>query len=175
MYPPKSEFEPDSTYDDDPSESLVVSYSPDADGTGGMTLAAATGGFAGNSAAWFDTSSVIEFVESLSGFPLPEKSSFTISSGFGANEQNGWAAQEHVGISVEPVGNRGQVRLRVHLASPVWQAEPVTVPHHDVHLDFLTTYERLRRFGMHLGMVRRGELPVAALRTEVLGQGVRLR
>ncbi|MCU1492334.1 MAG: hypothetical protein JWO62_98 [Acidimicrobiaceae bacterium] len=158
----------DSHYDDDVREPLIVRYYPDDDGTGKLHVSAATQGFAGQSAAWFDTERLLDFARSLSTYPIPEDMTLEIASGFGANETAGHPPQEHVAISVAPVGSRGQLKLRVHLATPVWPTEGPAVQHHDVCLEMLTTYERLRSFSSHLAMVLRRELPDATLGTEVL-------
>jgi hypothetical protein len=57
--------------------------------------------------------------------------------------------------------------VRVHLATAV---ESNTRPDsgHEVHLELLTTYERLGRFSRHLIRVLRGDLDVAVLGQEVM-------
>jgi hypothetical protein len=158
----------DEAMGDETGESLEVRYAPDTDGTGKLYVAAATCGFAGESSAWFDTIGLIEFAEALSAYPLAEGTPVEIHGGFRANEEMGRPVQEHVGLSVEPVGGRGQIRVRIHLATPVWPNEAVTVPHHDVRLVFLTSYERLRYFSDHMVLTIRGQLTEAALGSDVL-------
>lgn len=158
----------DSYYDDDPDEQLVLRYAPDDDGTGKLHVSASTQGFAGQSAAWFDTNRLLEFANSLSTYPIPDGTALEIASGFGANERAGYPPQEHVAISVVPVGNRGLLKVRIHLATPIWPTEGPEVQHHDLRLEMHTTYERLRRFGSHMERVLRTELPEAALGTESL-------
>jgi hypothetical protein len=154
-------------YEDDPRELLTVKYQADVDGTGKLYVRAASKGFAGCSTAWFNTAELVEFASFLSAYPLPEDGNLTISSGFGANERTGEAAREHVSLTVGLVGRKGQVGVRVHLATPVW---PDMRPGQafDVHLELLTTYERLRKFSGHMLGVLRGDYEEATLGAEVL-------
>jgi hypothetical protein len=55
--------------DEEAGEVLKVRYAPDSDGTGKLTVTAATGPFAGESSAWFDTTGLVEFAEGLSTYP----------------------------------------------------------------------------------------------------------
>lgn len=154
-------------YDDDPANLLTVSYAADPDGTGKMHVRAAAGGFAGESAAWIDTSRLADFASSLSTYPIADDETITIWGGFGANPRTGQPAQEHVALVVGPVGSKGQVGVRVHLATPEWaNTRPESV--NDVRLELLATYERLRHFRAHLLMVIQGRLDEATLGVEVL-------
>jgi hypothetical protein len=154
------------TYDDDPSNQLVARFQADSDGTGKLLIRASSGGFSGESGAWFDTQHLAAFASALESYPLPEDDPPHIESGFwkrGTQELE----QELLNIIVRPAGNKGQVSVRVHLATEVW---PDMRPdsYSDVRLELLTTYERLRQFSGHLTRVIRGELDSATLGGEKL-------
>jgi hypothetical protein len=153
--------------EDDSSEHLTLTYHADRDGTGKLTVVAASRGFSGRSAAWFDTLELMDFARSLSVYPLPEDAHPCVDGGFGENPRTGRPAQEHVRIEVGPVGGKGQVGIWVHLATEEW---PHTRPEefYEVRLELLTTYERLRMFSLHLQRVLQGDLDEATIGTEVL-------
>ena len=136
----------------------------DGDGIGKLTVVAWANGFAGVGAAWFDRATVLQFAESVAAYPLPDRP-IELAGGFG--ESFGRPPREHVRLSVAPVGLRGQVGLRVHLATEQWPDTRVEAVH-DVRLELLTTYERLRDLSGDLGAVIEGRLDHAEIGGEVL-------
>jgi hypothetical protein len=154
------------SYEDDPSNQLVARFQADSDGTGKLVIRASADGFSGESGAWFDAQAVAAFASALGTYPLPEDNPPHIESGFwkrGTQELE----QELVSITVRPAGIKGQISVRVHLATEVW---PDMRPDSDsdVHLELLTTYERIRQFSDHLNRVVLGELDSATLGGESL-------
>lgn len=131
----------------------------DGDGIGRLTVSASANGFAGRSSAWFDREAVVAFGQALGAYPLPDEV-IMISGGFGAKNDN--PPQEHVGIGVSPVGALGQVGVRVHLATAVWEPSD-NESRHDVSLRLLTTYEHLRRFSEQLVRLVAGDLEEAEI------------
>ena len=122
-------------------------------------MAAWANSFSGMSAAWFDRETVLRFAQAMAAYPLPEEP-IEISSGFGARD--GAPPQEHVGLRVSRVGVWGQVGFRTHLSTAVWpHTRPESV--HEVWLELLTTYERLRMLGRHLAVLVEGRLAVAEI------------
>lgn len=136
----------------------------DGDGIGRLTVSASANGFAGRSSAWFDRAAVIAFAQALGAYPLPDEE-IMISGGFGAQNDN--PPQEHVGIGVSPVGALGQVGMRVHLATAVWEPSD-SGSRHEVSLRVLTTYEHLRRFSEQLVRLVAGDLDLVQICGEAL-------
>lgn len=136
----------------------------DGDGFGKLTVISATNGFAGRSSAWFDSKTLTDFGDGLNAFPLSDEEK-AVSSGFGA--KGAAPPQEHVAIQVGRVGSRGQVGLRVHFSTEVWP-DTRQEAEHDVHLELLTTYERLRAFGNDLVGLVAGDIDEARIEGETL-------
>jgi hypothetical protein len=149
-----------------PADYLRVRYSPDQDGTGKLSVAASAKGYAGVGGAWFDTSHFRDFESALATYPLPTDQYITIPSGFGWRSETD-LEQEHVRIAVGPVGVKGQVGVWVHLSTERWP-DTRTESVMDVHLELLTTYERLRRFSEHVLLVLDRKLDEAEIGGEEL-------
>ena len=119
---------------------LAVRHEPEGSlDVGELLIEARANGFAGMSSAYFNDSAVLAFASRLAEYPLTEVAAPTISSGH--SDSMGGRYEEHVGITVVPVGPLGQLGVRVHLAE-VWPAQPAAQA--DVRLELLTTYERMR-------------------------------
>lgn len=153
-----------SDYDEDPSNLLILTYAPDADGTGRLLVKASANGFAGEASAWFNDERIADFATALSAYPLQD-ATISLASGFGASEAQ--LEQEHVRIEVQKVGTKGQLGVRIHLATPEWKdTRPESVD--EVRLELLTTYERIRHFSDELLALVRGQVTEAHLGAEVL-------
>lgn len=153
-------------YDRDPHNEVVVRWThDDGDGVGSLEVSASANGFAGTSAAWFERVTVLAFADALTRYPLPDGDGLRLSSGFLEDEER--PAQEHVGIAVEPVGVKGQVGCRAHLATAAWPDSRIQAQH-DVRLELLTTYQRLAEFSSDLAAVIAGSWPEAVLGGEGL-------
>jgi hypothetical protein len=153
-------------YVEDPSNLLTARYQPDWDGTGELRIRAAANGFSGESTAWFDTLRLIEFATALDVYPLPSDSPLTIASGF-LTPGTSQLEQEHVGLVVQPIGAKGQIRVRVHLSTPLWPATRSDSVN-DVRLELLTTYQRLHHFSVDFAHLLRAEVDEARLGAEIL-------
>jgi hypothetical protein len=136
----------------------------DGDGFGRLTVTASANGYAGRSAAWFDRETVLRFARAIDAYPLPDEP-IEISGGFG--ETGGQPAQEHVGIRVARVGLRGQVGISAHLATELWP-DTRRASLHDVRLELLTTYERLRFLSRHLSLIVDRRLDAAEIEGDKL-------
>jgi hypothetical protein len=75
--------------------------------------------------------------------------------------------QVHLAVRGYPVGSRGQVGLRVELATPLDPGDRVQAQHR-VGLEVLTTYERLGAFGRDLTELADGHEKVARIDGERL-------
>lgn len=138
--------------------------SDDGDGIGKLTVTASANGFAGSSGAWFDRETVLAFAQAIEAYPLPDDP-IELSGGFGAKGDQ--PPQQHVGVSVAATGRRGQIGIRAHLSTELWpDTRPESV--HDVRLELLTTYERLRFLSRHLMLIVEGRLEVAEVEGETL-------
>jgi hypothetical protein len=145
---------------------LTVRYPyRDTDGTAVMAAEAACGAFAGSSSAWFADDEVVRFAEELLLYPLDEGRPVHLSGGYSAD--GALAGEEHVGLTVRPVGRRGQVGVTVHLATPSDQHDLVEGVG-DVRVVLPVSYEGLRRFATELRDLVAGCVDEAALDLEVL-------
>ncbi len=151
------------TYDIDPTNLVTLTWSPLDSGEGRLTVRAASEGWAGESRAWFDAARVTEFTASLVEFPLTK--TVILASGFGTDNQH--LDQEHVRIDVYTVGGLGQVALGVHLATEEW-ADSRLEARHEVRLELLTTYERLRVFAAGIDALLAGQINEASIGGERL-------
>lgn len=143
-------------------ESFVeVSWEPEGDGTGRLSVVAVADDYSGLGSAWFDVDKVASFAQRLEAYPLPSIEAIALTGGL--------AGQELVGIRVAPVGVKGQIRVWVHLSTPQWEW-PVTRPEsvHDVRLEVLTTYGHLGRFASELGGAGWGKSLTARLNGEAM-------
>jgi len=130
---------------------------------GELLVAARANGFAGRSSAYFNDSAIRAFAARLAEYPLPDGNAPAISGG--TSDLGGGNYTELVGITVAPSESRGQLAVRVHLAES-WSSRGDAK--HEVRLELLTTYERLRTFSEDLARVVNGGQSEAVLGEEVL-------
>jgi hypothetical protein len=151
-------------YEIDDNNQILVAYRADDKWSGKLIIHASYDGFSGASEAWIDLEKVVTFANSLTRYPIESDLPIRIASGFGSPEV---LDQELVALEVGPVGTKGQLGVKVHLASPLWpddRAESIK----DVRFEFLTTYQRMSTFSQDLSDVLRGTLSEAALGSEIL-------
>lgn len=141
-----------------------MTYFDDGDGTGTgeLTVRASFDGFSGVGAAYFGDDQLLRFAEQLLAFPLPEGNPVEVFGGFWSRTAD-VLEEEHVGLRVLPVGRRGQVTIRTHLATPRGG-----VPVQEVTVDVLTSYEALRRLSSDLAALVRGEVEEVGVKAERL-------
>lgn len=144
-------------------DQLAVCWHHDHDGTGRLALKCHSQGFAGTGRAWFANQTVVEFADRLTQFPLDADDPPTLSGGIDARD----SYRELVGVTVVPHGNRGQIDVRVHLATDL--DLDLLEGQHESTLHLLTTYQRLADFGNRLRAVVQ-----APEQTEVVLEGERL-
>lgn len=147
-----------------PMDFVRVSYTPEGDYLHGqLHVSARFDGFEGRADGWTNRQDVADFADRLKQYPLDERSPLTFSAGIGV----GHDYIEFIGISAAPVGGKGQVILRIHLASEDWRdGRPVSF--HNATIEFPTSYEYLRRFSDHMNMVLDDRLQQASLDVEIL-------
>jgi hypothetical protein len=107
---------------DNPAELIRVTYALSKEElaelsrrpSGELRVVAAAWGFAGDSSAWFGAEVVLKFAAALSAYPLPEDGPITLSDlADSGTDPDG----EYLGMLVQPIGIKGQVGFRVHLAA----------------------------------------------------------
>jgi hypothetical protein len=139
---------------------LRACFEPDGDGSGKLSVEVSAPPFAGASSAWFGVEQLIEFAEQLAeAYPLSPTQPISLRGGF--FEATGSTLETvHIGLSFYPLGNRGVVGCKVHLAAPV-QIED----EHEARLEIelVTYYESVGRFARALSAISRGEAEEATL------------
>ncbi|MCP3937960.1 MAG: hypothetical protein GY708_21640, partial [Actinomycetia bacterium] len=144
-------------------DQLSASWRTDHDGTGVLTLECSSQGFAGTADAWFGRQHLLSFAASLSQFPVPTEG-ISLSGGMGAED----SYREQIGIVVAPLGNRGQIDVRLHLANEVWPGNPPEGSY-ETTLHLLTTYRRLAEFASEfIRSIEFGATDAAVLKGERL-------
>jgi hypothetical protein len=150
-------------HDEQPTDCVAVSYEPDDGYAGRLHVRVRFDGFEGRAVAWVDRVRVSMFAEELKRYPLDQSAPVTFSAGIGDADDY----IEFIAISVAPIGGKGQVVLRIRLASEDWRdGKPVSV--HSTSVEFPTSYEFLRRFSGHLHMVLDSHLDQASLEFDIL-------
>lgn len=132
------------------------------DGTGTLRVAAESKGFSGQSGAWFGVPEIEEFAARLRAFPLPSDARISLSGGFGTDNR---LDQEHIGIEVYPVDDRGHIGIQVRVATELWgQKRPQSQM--AARLEVITSYQPLLEFSQHLSALTKGELDEVLLEGE---------
>jgi hypothetical protein len=144
---------------------LKLRFGDDGDGTGKLFVEAQVAGYAGEAGAYFDVDTLKSFASAIGQFPLPDPAELSISSGFG--ETAGKPAQEHVGLDVYLIDQRGHIGIHVRMATEVWDG---TRPESQraSKLEIITTYEPLAKFSNELVAVINGDASEATLEGELL-------
>lgn len=149
-----------------PTDSLAIHLTPDSDGTIELVVEVAAGGFAGSSSAWFSVDDVRKFAQAIMAYPLDVSDQPLLVGGHWDKNERGILADPHVSIRAYPVGARGQVGLRIRLATPGWDdARPDELSL--VETEILTTYQSLGEFAAQLSSTALGEHSVT-LEADVL-------
>lgn len=77
----------------------------------------------------------------------------------------GESYREQMGVVVAPLGRRGQIDVRLHLANEVWPGDPPESSY-ETTLHLLTTYPRLAEFSTQLRNAIEGANDDAVLKGE---------
>jgi len=141
---------------------LILKWQPDNDGTGKLIIEASSSGFAGRGSAWFDPLQLKKEAEKFAQYPIPEDDPPVIQGGYWSSATRGVMDQEHLFLSVRPLGPAGDIAFLVRLASP--RDEKETSSRFSVELQIATTYEQLRWFSKKLTGLINGE--IAEIMTE---------
>jgi hypothetical protein len=142
---------------------LSLRFHDDGDGTGNLQARAQSRGFAGQGGAYFGVRQIEGFAGSIARYPLASRCE--IRGGFWKKDRSHELKQEHLAVSVYPVGSRGYIGVQVRIATEV---SPSTRPESQsvVKLEFITSYERLRKFSKDLISLVHGTAHEATIESE---------
>ena len=143
---------------DEVAEGVDVVYLPDDEYSGELRVRARYAGFEGVGQAWVDRRRLSKFAKALKQYPLHEDSPVAFSAGLGDVQDY----IEFIGLTVAPVGEKGQVVVTARLAAEEWRGgKPVST--NQVVVECPTSYEYLRRFSDHLHLILNGKIDQARL------------
>lgn len=117
--------------------------------------------FAGRGSAYFDDAELRRFAGQLRRYPLGD-AVVRLTGGYVQPDE------EHVGLTVQARGRRGQVGLTVHLRTPSDDRSDVEWSSKELTVEVLTAYEALRRFASEVEHLVDGPGSEAWLDAEVL-------
>ncbi|WP_132741964.1 hypothetical protein [Sphingomonas sp. PP-F2F-A104-K0414] len=138
---------------------LTLSYQPEDERHGEITAHVENGAFSGRSSAWFSMEHLRAFGETLDTFPIVPGKELTLAGGFWSDDDK--LDHTHISIRIEPAGLRGELRLWVALATPVWpQSKP---DHNGVQVAIMLSYSDLDAFRRAFAALLDGSLREACL------------
>ena len=144
---------------------LTLHFESDDDATGKLLARVAARGFAGEGGAWFSVEQIERFAEAITAFPLPVDPRPSLAGGFWRKDGSEQLDQEHLGISVYPIGLRGYIGLQIRIADEMWDYNRKEEERR-VQVEIVTTYEPLARFSRQLVALVRGDIVEAILEGE---------
>ena len=140
-------------------------FSDEGDGTGELEAAFAADGFAGVGRAYFDVARLVDQVNELTAFPLPSPKGVEIQGGYwestGGTET---LTQEHIGLTVRPVGATGGLTLSLRVAIP--GKDPKEPPRYSASAQLATSYEAVTRFAAEMTALLKGEVSEVVLEAD---------
>jgi hypothetical protein len=128
---------------------LRVSYFPDDEALGQITVRVVAGQFTGAASAWIAPGDIVAFAKSLDRYPLPVEPASIIEAGTAGTLDGRLPPRTHVRVSVTPEGSRGVLVVRADLQTEVWRDEDSDL-HQSVVARFRTEYALLERFARGL-------------------------
>jgi hypothetical protein len=146
---------------------LKLKFSDDGDGTGKLLVEAQAGGYAGKSGAYFNADELRRFAAAVADFPLPGDGKLSIRGGY-FGEKGAKLEQEHVGIDLYPIDQRGHIGVQVRMATEL-QNEARSESQKAAKVEIVTSYEPLARFSKQLLAVINGAASEAKLDGDYFG------
>lgn len=141
---------------------LRLTFAPDDDGTGELSVSVSVGSFSGSSSAWFAHADLVAFGQSLArAYPLQAGNPIELQGGYWGQSGN-VLEQLHVGLRFYPVGSLGTVGCRVQLATPLQRGNRPD-QQSSIAVELLTSYEQVRAFAQALVELAQGQTDVAVL------------
>lgn len=114
-----------------------------------LSLEFRSGEYAGRGSAYFDSVMLVRKAEEFSMYPLPADRSVVLEGGFLDKSDFTKLSQEHLHISVYPLGYTGRIGLLVRVAEPS-EDERRDVFRRSAAAEFMIDYERLSWFSKGL-------------------------
>jgi hypothetical protein len=128
-------------------------------------------GFGTRGAAYFNISELRRLAQSLLAFPLPEQPRLKIAGGFFSKSNPPVLEHELLSMEFYRVGSRGQVGVRVHGETEIWEGDRPE-SRNDATVELLTSYARLAAFSHELTELLAGARKEAILQGEKLAWAV---
>ncbi len=130
--------------------SLRLSLEPDGDdGTCELFAAVSVNGFSGKGSAWFNLCDLEKLAKEFMVYPLRPENLPIIAGGFWGKEKKGELEQTHLLIKPYPIGNTGELGVRIELATPLYESDRPECQH-VVKVEIRTDYNSLESFGKQL-------------------------
>lgn len=129
--------------------SITLTYRPDDEWYGEIWTEAHSRGFSGRSSAWFSTKQLVDLIEALRAFPLPEDAP-TLAGGYW---KDGVLEKAMVSLRIAPTGPRGTLMATIELQG---EERSGSNPAHSVTLEFQTDYAEVDDFGAELARALTG-------------------
>jgi hypothetical protein len=147
------------------SNYIKLTFKLDTDGTGELTANFNSNGFSGTGSAWFDQMSLIEFSKKIMAYPLPTDEPLEIEGGFWSSEKQNTLEQTHLFLKVYPVNQKGDLGVRVEVATPRWETDrPESI--FSAKGEIKTNYNALERFAKQLKKLAENEIEEAVLKEQ---------
>ncbi len=135
---------------------LRISYEPDDQWSGEMTVQVVSGAFSGATTVWIGATSLGEFASALDRYPIPSDEPACMEVTYGATPDGRRPAETRIRLSVTPVGRRGELLVRADLMADVWSTSAEEV-RQSVVACFTSEYGLVDRFARSLKSVASGQ------------------
>ncbi len=143
-------------------DELRVSYEPDDQWTGKITIRVVAGQYSGEGSAWINPSQITDFASTLERFPMPNDSPAKIEGGLGGSVDGRLLPQTLIRVTVKPQGVRGHLVVCAELQTEVWKDDDNDL-HQSVVARFRTEYGLVERFAQSLKYLAAGRALEAIL------------
>lgn len=138
--------------------SLHLSFVPDEDGLGRLSVTVSSDGFSGKATVWIGEDRLQKFLEDVRHFPIQADEPAVLESWFNGKEPN----YQDLLVQISPLTSAGAILVLVHLATEVWKdADKERLQ--EVTARFLVVQSDIDRFVAQLGDVMAGVASEAIL------------
>jgi len=146
---------------------LRLKLQSDSDGTGQLIADVSSSGFSGHGRAWFNLDDLDHFAERLTTIPLSPESPVCLEGGYWSMEKRGTLKQVHLSIRIYPIGSKGQVGARIHVADCL-ESRDRPESQNQASLELKTSYRALESFAEQIRRLRLSDANEAILLEETL-------
>lgn len=140
---------------------LVYAWRDDVEALGKVAASVCFDGFSGTASAFFEDDALLLFASQLRSYPFGDA---VVRVAGGYQEP----VEEHVILTVQARGRRGQLGVLVQLATPSDDLSDGEWSRRQLSVEVLTTYEALGRFATEVEHLVRATATDAHLAAEVL-------